>query len=433
MGVLSELLNEKEPYKIPDALMQVMLDDVKRVDLLRRIKQKVPTDAIDPLRDEFQEEQGDRNKLKQDYTPDCLCELVSSLIPNGETYADICSGTGALTIATAHNNRRQAFFQCEEMASRAVPFLLANLSLNNLNADVYQEDALTCTVEAVYKVRAGEEFSTVEENNQGAITMSREYANIIMNPPYSLKLKTAVHPQFDGYPIPTNAADWLFVIHGLQLLADGGTLIAILPHGVLFRGNKEREIRIRLIEQNLLDAVIGLPGNMFMNTQIPTCLVILRKNRQRRDVLFIDASKSCTKQGKYNVMERAHIQAIVDEYTYRKGIPRFSSLVELSQLKENDWNLNIPRYVDTFVPEPVPDLQGLLDELISMNQQIRETENELLAMMEQLVGTTPAADEKIKTETRRFGQYLQDKYKFSNLPQLPKKGAHYDEGMCSLF
>lgn len=132
-------------------------------------------------------------------------------------------------------------------------------------------------------------------------------------------------------------------------------------------------------------------------------------------------------------MERAHIQAIVDEYTYRKGIPRFSSLVELSQLKENDYNLNIPRYVDTFIPEPVPDLQGLLDELISTNQQIRETENELLAMMEQLVGTTPAADEKIKTETRRFGQYLQDKYKFSNLPQLPKKGAHYDEGMCSLF
>lgn len=428
MGLLLDLLNIKEAYLLPGMLMQTLLDEEKRPHLLRQIMQQHPDMTNDFLRDEYQEEHGDRDKLKQDYTPDCLADLVSCLLPDSPEYADVCAGTGALTVKIiTHHKEKTAAYYCEELASRATPFLLCNLALRNVNAIVSQTNALTCETQARYTVTAGEQFSRIQVGAEPHA--ERKYASIVMNPPYSIKWKPVPHRQFERYtPLPTNAADFAFVLHGVDMLADGGTLIAILPHGVLFRGNKEKEIRRKLLDNNLLDAVIGLPPNMFLYTGIPVCLLIFKKNRVEEDLLFIDASKEFEKQGKVNVMTPDNIRKIIDVYHNRLEVKRFSSLVSKSRIQENDYNLNIPRYIDTYIPEPIPDMAELLVELNATNQQIRDTERKVLAMMEELIGATEKDDEEIHKETAMYRSYLEKKYEECNLKEVQHHGA-----MQSLF
>lgn len=427
MGILSDLLDVKESYRLPDILMQTLLNDEARSELFRQIKRRQPGMSFDFLRDEYQEEHGDRKKMKQDYTPDCLAALVAGLLPNSPAYADICAGTGALTVANITRHRETAVNYCEELASRAIPFLLCNLAMRNVNAIVCQADALTCEKKACYIVTAGEEFSRIQV---GAAPRSElKYTNIVMNPPYSMKWKPVRHRQFEGYePLPTNAADFAFILHGLAMLADGGTMVAILPHGVLFRGNKEKEIRRKLLGQNLLDAVIGLPAKMFLHTDIPVCLLIFKKNRTTEDLLLIDASQEFEKQGKVNVMTPENMRKIIDVYHNRLEVKRFSTLVSQPRIRENDYNLNIPRYVDTYIPEPVPDMAELLIELNATNRDIRETEEKVLAMMEELVGSTKKDDEDIRKETAMYRTYLEKKYEKCNLKEV----QCHDE-MQSLF
>lgn len=427
MGLLLDLLNVKEAYQLPDMLMQTLLDEGKRPHLLRQIMQQYPDRTTDFLRDEYQEEHGDRDKLKQDYTPDCLADLVAGLLPDSLEYADICAGTGALTVANITCRGGTAAYYCEELASRALPFLLCNLALRNVNAIVSQTNALTCETQACYTVTAGEDFSRVQVEAEPPV--ERKYASIVMNPPYSMKWKPVPHKQFEGYePLPTNAADFAFVLHGLDRLVDGGTMIAILPHGVLFRGNKEKEIRRKLLERNLLDAVIGLPEKMFLYTGIPVCLLIFKKNRTTEDLLLIDASQEFEKQGKVNVMTPENMRKIIDVYHNRLEVKRFSALVSQPRIRENDYNLNIPRYVDTYIPEPVPDMAELLIELNATNRDIRETEEKVLAMMEELVGSTKKDDEDIRKETAMYRTYLEKKYEKCNLKEV----QCHDE-MRSLF
>ena len=427
MGLLLDLLNVKEAYRLPDMLMQTLLDEEKRPHLLQQITQQHPYKTTDFLRDEYQEEHGDRDKLKQDYTPDCLADLVAGLLPDSPEYADICAGTGALTVANITRHGETLAYYCEELASRAIPFLLCNLALRNVNAIVSQTNALTCETQACYTVTAGEDFSRIQVGAEPPA--ERKYASIIMNPPYSMKWKLVPHRQFDGYePLPTNAADFAFVLHGLDMLADGGTMIAILPHGILFRGNKEKEIRRKLLEHNLLDAVIGLPTKMFLHTAIPVCLLIFKKSRTTGDLLVMDASQEFEKQGKVNVMTPENIRKIIDVYHNRLEVKRFSSLVSKPLIQENDYNLNIPRYVDTYISEPVPDMAELLAELNATNRDIRDTERKVLAMMEELVGTTEKADEEIRQETATYRAYLEKKYEERNLKEVQRHDA-----MQSLF
>jgi len=174
---------------------------------------------------------------------------------------------------------------------------------------------------------------------------------VVSNPPYSQKwdpTNKQFDPRFNNYGIaPKTKADYAFLLHDLYHLRAGGIMTIVLPHGVLFRGGDEGKIRERLIENNNIDAIIGLPANIFFGTGIPTIVMVLKKGRTNDDVLIIDASKGFTKEGKNNKLRARDIRKIVDTYNGRIETPNYSRRVSRAIIRENEYNLNIPRYVDS--------------------------------------------------------------------------------------
>ena len=232
----------------------------------------------------------------------------------------------------------------------------------------------------------------------------RMFNAVVENPPYSArwdndknKLKD---PRFRPYGAlaPKTKADYSFLLHGLYHLKSDGTMAIILPHGVLFRGAKgegakgEGKIRQTLIEKNQLDAVIGMPANLFYNTSIPTVILVLKKQRTRKDVLFIDASKNFEKGKNQNTLRDEDIDKIIEAYSERKDIDKFSHVADLDEIKENEFNLNIPRYVDTFEEEAPVDIKKVSKELQDINKKIMETEKEFLSMVDELQVTDESKD-----------------------------------------
>ena len=244
------------------------------------------------------------------------------------------------------------------------------------------------------------------------------WKRIVSNPPYSLKFsdvdKAADDPRFSYGLTPSGFSDYLFVQDALSRLDDDGTLVEVLPHGVLFRGKREEQIRKALIEENLIDAIIGLPENLFMNTGIPVLIMILKKNRSRDDVLMVDASKEFEKHGKVNVMTSEQIDRVCSAVNIRRDIDKLSHVTTLEEIRENGYNLNIPRYVDTFEPEPVPDLLDTLAQLKAINMKIDQTERRLIAMATQLVGTTPESQELLDKSNKYYEEYLYEKSERNN-------------------
>lgn len=193
--------------------------------------------------------------------------------------------------------------------------------------------------------------------------------------------------RFSNYGIPPKSkADYAFVLHGLSHLKENGSAFFILPHGVLFRGSKDGDIRKLLIGDNLLDAVIGLPSNLFLNTQIPVCVLIFKKTRNDKDILFIDASKEFVKEGKQNYLSDDQIEKIKSAYSLRKDIDKFTHVASLEEIKKNDYNLNIPRYVDTSEEKEPVDLAQVVSELVQIETEIEATEKEFVAMLKDLRG-----------------------------------------------
>ena len=165
----------------------------------------------------------------------------------------------------------------------------------------------------------------------------------------------------------------------------------VLPPGVLFRGAAEGKIREKLLRSGNIYAVIGLPANLFYNTSIPTCIIVLKKHRDGRDVLFIDASKKFNKGKKQNEMTDEHIEAVMDLYSKRETVEKESFLASFEDIEKNDFNLNIPRYVDTFEKEPEIDLNEVLKEMEQTNKEIERAEGEFLSLLKELT----SSDEKI--------------------------------------
>lgn len=209
-----------------------------------------------------------------------------------------------------------------------------------------------------------------------------EFDAIVANPPFSLKWnpkeETAQDFRFLNYGVaPKSAADFAFLLHGFHYLSQDGTMAIILPHGVLFRRGAERAIRQKLLEDGSIDAIIGLPPKLFYSTGIPVCIIVLKKCQTNDDVLFIDASREFAKDKKQNRLrtgedgEPNDIDKIIDTYRYRKEIDKYSRCVPLSEIKENDYNLNIPRYVDTFEEEEEIDIETVMSEIESL--EVRRT------------------------------------------------------------
>lgn len=187
---------------------------------------------------------------------------------------------------------------------------------------------------------------------------------VVSNPPYSQKwdTKNKRHdPRFSDYGVaPKGKADYAFLLHELYHLEDDGIMTIVLPHGVLFRGNEEYTIRKSLVEKNNIDAIIGLPANIFFGTSIPTLVMVLKRNREDTDILIIDASNGYEKAGKSNRLRSSDIKRIVDCIHDRATIPGFSKLVSKEKVRENDYNLNIPRYVDSFAKPESWDLHSIM-------------------------------------------------------------------------
>ena len=170
----------------------------------------------------------------------------------------------------------------------------------------------------------------------------------------------------------------------------------VLPHGVLFRGNAEGKIRQKLLENGAIDAIIGLPTNLFYSTGIPTVIVVLKKDKQDRDVMFIDASKGFEKVKTQNKLREEDINRILSAYSARQDVEKYAHLAKFDEIKENDFNLNIPRYVDTFEEEPPVDVQKLVTDMSRIAKEEKETTEEIKQSLNELVGTIPEAQKTLE-------------------------------------
>jgi type I restriction enzyme M protein len=209
---------------------------------------------------------------------------------------------------------------------------------------------------------------------------------VVANPPFSYRWEPneemADDFRFKSYGLaPKSAADFAFLLHGFHFLSDEGTMAIILPHGVLFRGGAEERIRTKLIKDGNIDTVIGLPANLFFSTGIPVCILVLKKCNRFDDVLFINASEYFEKGKRQNFLLDKHIDKIIDTYQYRKDEERFSRCVSMEELKKNEYNLNISRYVSTAEQEEVIDISEVNKNLVEIEKIITKakiTHNQFL-------------------------------------------------------
>ena len=202
-----------------------------------------------------------------------------------------------------------------------------------------------------------------------------EFDAIVANPPFSLRWEPndtmADDFRFKSYGLaPKSAADFSFLLHGFHFLGKEGTMAIILPHGVLFRGGAEERIRTKLLKDNHIDTVIGLPSNLFYSTGIPVCILVLKKCKKQDDVLFINASDHFEKGKRQNSLTEDNIESIVETYKYRNEIERYSRRVSIEEIEKNDYNLNISRYVSTAEDEIQIDLSEVNDKLVEINKTI---------------------------------------------------------------
>lgn len=399
---INELIGIKETFELPDKLIKILLNEEEKDKLLNKFLEYDIDLKYDFLRDYFQEQHSNRNDLKQDYTPDCICEILSRLKKDNNKILDVCSGTGALTISNLYNNK--IYVQCEELSSRSIPVLLLNLIIRNVDGLVVQKDVLKNEITTIYKLESTDQFSNIKIVDE---LQEEKFDIIVSNPPYSLGWEPKYDERFYGYELaPKSKADYAFILDIVYRLSNNGQAFIILPHGVLFRGASEEKIRKQLIENNLIDSIIGLPDKLFMNTQIPTLILVLNKNKKTNDVLFIDSSKNCIKKSKQNDMNEEHINKIISTYRERKEIEKYSHLASYEEIVKNDYNLNIPRYVDTSEEKKIPDLKEVVKDIIEIDNEIEKVNKELKELVEQLEGTNPESKKYYEEAIKPFLEWL---------------------------
>ena len=398
---INELFGIKESFELPQKLLETLFDN--------ELKNKLCDDFLkydidlthDILRDYFQEEHSNRNDLKQDYTPDCLCNLLFQLAPQANNILDVCAGTGAISINFLNSRNKINEYQLEELSARSIPVLLFNLIIRNANAIVYHKNVLTKEINHIYKLTKSEKYSNIEEISK---IKENKFDLIVSNPPYSLIWEPKKDERFDDYELaPKSKADYAFVLDILSRLSDTGKAFIVLPTGVLFRSGSEGAIRQKLIENNLIDTVIGLPDKLFLNTGIPVLILVLNKNKKDNNILFINSDKNFQKGKKQNNLNDVNISKIVEAYKQRGNVEKFSRLVTFEEIKNNDFNLNIPRYVFTTEEEKLKPISETLNELIETEKEINKITLELSKTInEELVGTTIEAQKDLDELKLRY-------------------------------
>ncbi|RDK85452.1 type I restriction-modification system subunit M [Marinirhabdus gelatinilytica] len=318
------------------------------------------------------------------YTPQQVSTILAKIVTTGKTkvksvYDPTC-GSGSLLLRVAKEADVSEFYG-QELNRTTYNLARMNMILHDVHYrqfDIRQENTLEEPQHLEYRFEA-----------------------IVANPPFSAHWKGNKNPlnstderfsQF-GKLAPNTKADYAFVTHMYYQLADNGTMACVLPHGVLYRGAAEHVIRKYLIEElNALDAVIGLPANIFYGTSIPTCILVLKKCREANDtIMFIDASGEdhYEKVKNQNELREQDVMEIVETYRNRTEKDKYSNVVTLQEIRDNDYNLNMPRYVDTFEDEVIIDLDAVTERLKNIDEQLAEVDEEIAGYCEELNIATP--------------------------------------------
>lgn len=376
-------LNSTKLGKSPEARNEIIAKVLSHLD---KIDFKLENSELDILGDAYeyligQFASGAGKKAGEFYTPQEVSTILAKIVSTGKeklksVYDPTC-GSGSLLLRVAKEVKDVGSFYGQELNRTTYNLARMNMILHGIHYrkfDIKQED-------------------TLENPQHKEFT----FEAIVANPPFSanwsanqLHLTDDRFSQY-GKLAPSSKADFAFVQHMIYHLAENGTMAIVLPHGALFRGGAEQHIRQFLIEnKNYLDAVIGLPANIFYGTSIPTCIMVYKKCKETpEDVLFIDASQHFEKVKTQNVLRQEHIDKIVDTYRNRIEEEKYSKRVSLTLIAENDYNLNIPRYVDTFEAEEAIDIDAIAKELKDIDQNMLALDKVLEDYCKQLNIETP--------------------------------------------
>lgn len=323
-------------------------------------------DAYEYLIGQFAANAG--KKAGEFYTPQQVSKILAKIVTMGKTdlknvYDPTC-GSGSLLLRVSREAKVRMFYG-QEKTSTTYNLARMNMLLHGVkysDFNIKNDDTL--------------EYPQHED---------LKFEAIVANPPYSANwsadAKFLDDERFSAYGklAPKSKADFAFIQHMIHHLDDNGTMAVVLPHGVLFRGAAEGVIRKYLIEQrNVLDAVIGLPANIFFGTSIPTVILVFKKNRKNADnIMFIDASNEFEKGKNQNVLRDKDVEKIVETYKNRENVDKYAYVATMEEVKENDYNLNIPRYVDTFEEEEEIDIIQVQKNIKELDKEIEELKKSL--------------------------------------------------------
>ena len=376
-----------------------LIKEIDKADLLNT-DADILGNAYEYLIGQFASETG--KKAGEFYTPQAVSKILTRIAIAGQedkkglSVYDPCMGSGSLLLNAKKysNDPRNIRYYGQELMTSTYNLARMNMFLHGVapeNQKLRNGDTLDA------------DWPTGEETN---------FDMVLMNPPYSAKWSAAngflQDERFSDYGVlaPKSKADYAFLLHGLYHLKSNGTMAIVLPHGVLFRGAAEGKIREKLLRSGNIYAVIGLPANLFYNTSIPTCIVVLKKHRDGRDVLFIDASKKFNKGKKQNEMIDEHIDSVINLYMHRETVDKESYLAGFEDIEKNDFNLNIPRYVDNFEKEKPVDINALLTEMKATDEEIQKTQSKLVSSLRELT----SADDSIMSSLNEYIKLMEGDY-----------------------
>ncbi|WP_294170226.1 type I restriction-modification system subunit M [uncultured Clostridium sp.] len=373
-----------------NAILKTLLNDFKNLDLRPSMLDgnDVIGDAYEYMIAQFASDAG--KKGGEFFTPSMVSELLSRLVKpqeNDRIYDPTC-GSGSLLIRASKkvpSGKVQIYGQ--ERNGQTQALCKMNMFLHGI------DDA---------KIENGDTLANPLHLEDGKLM---KFQVVVANPPFSLdkwamgfagaevddkkfKMESALDPhrRFEWGVPPSSKGDFAFIQHMLYSLAEEGRMGVVLPHGVLFRGASEGKIRKQIIDLNLLDAVIGLPENLFYGTGIPAVILLFKKNRTRNEILFIDASgDSHYEKGKnQNKLREEDLKEIERVYDNYETVDKYSYVASIEEIKDNDYNLNIPRYVDTFEEEEMVDMDDVAQNILNIKAELEEVEKQMKIYLEEL-------------------------------------------------
>ena len=389
-----------------NAILRDLLEDFSTLDLQPshievkegQIPADVIGDAYEYMIGQFASMAG--KKAGSFYTPAAVSEIMARIVDvkPGERVYDPTCGSGSLLIRAAkHGNSSEIAIYGQEVNGSSVAMAKMNMYIHEIrDAKIAWGDTLA---NPIFKDADGNllQFDAIVAN----MPFSKDKWASGFNPGgeavgkgkkvFKMEASLDKFHRFDWGVPPASKGDWAFLLHMIASMSVNGRVAAVAPHGVLFRGAAEGRIRQRVVDENLLDAVIGLPENLFYGTPIPACILVFKKGRTTTDVCFIDASKKdedgalrYVKAKNQNELAQKHIDDIIEAYQQRKDRDKFVHVATLEEIKENGYNLNIPRYVDTFEEEEIVDIDEVRANIAKLKAEIAAAEAKMDAYLKGL-------------------------------------------------